>query len=144
MIRDLNNEQIKAVLYEAQQKIELLTGRAVRLNAEYNLPLDRIRPDMILDAVAEITGVDAEAIRSGRRTEELVDIRNCIMYFLRRKTSWDDARISEAVNRERTAAIHAEQSIANLIKAGNDRFMERFGKVYAAVRKIAEQEAAHT
>lgn len=144
MIRDLNNDQIRAILYEAQQKIELLTGRSVRVGAEFNLPLQHVSPDVILEEVSKRTGIDVEHIKSSQRTEELVDIRHCIMYFLRRRTDWEDAKIADVVNRERTAANYGEKTIADLLKTGNERFMQRFHKVYTAIRTIAEQEAAYT
>jgi chromosomal replication initiation ATPase DnaA len=132
MNRDLSHPEVLAVLHQAKVDITRLTGRNVKVWCIYDLPADSIPLPKIVKDCADELGVELSVITSSSRERRLVDIRNCIVYFLRQKTSKRDAEIAAVFNKERTFCCHGFDCARNLIMQGNDEFMD----VYFSIAKV--------
>lgn len=137
------------VINDASKKLEKLIGHPVKLRVihpeiigfDYVEPLPkRIYEDFLLKSIIDLVCSDfditIDQIRSRNRKQHLSDARKLIAYLMIQKSpSMSDTIIGEAINRDRTTALHCHRAAADLIFK-NKAFIDRYTRIEAKLQQI--------
>lgn len=75
--------------------------------------------DLIRQQVCEGFGVTWEQILEKNRTEELVLARQSYCYLVNKFLCWEDRKLGQHTNRDRTTVMHSVQTITDFLQIGD-------------------------
>ena len=73
-----------------------------------------VHADRIVSMAAECYGVTDHAVRSQRRTADVVAARHLAIYLIRQRIAWSFPEIGEYIGRDHSSVMHAHRKIADL------------------------------
>lgn len=101
-----------------------------------------VKPDQIIDAVAEQFGVRKEDITGRGRTAEVANARQVAMYLIKEMLNIPLTKVASAVRRgDHTTVIHACRKIENALKS-DQQLRQKLDDIRLSLQSHASQEEA--
>jgi chromosomal replication initiator protein len=123
-IRELEGCLTRVVAFSSFTKrpVDVALAREV-LKDIPETPTSRITIDMILSAVAELTGVSVTEITGDKRSRPVVESRHLAMYLARELTDASLPKIGDRVGgRDHTTVLHAVEKMTKLMREDRDMY----------------------
>ena len=106
-IRELEGAFNKIVFYSRLNKEEISQELAIKALTDIIAPKEALNMDRILTVVCNYYGVSVDAVKSKKRTKELVIPRQVFAYLAKDMTQTSVATIGRKLNKDHTTILHA-------------------------------------